>query len=174
MRFSNATFNRNEERWRAHRFVIVLAAILFVLLGTGCRVHPSPTTEWVLRITDWKTGAVYAEVPAGIGNRLFFGWIHSLEKIPWNEYYHIDENRHLVLDAITFPAFGAGIPEDKGRICYIKDGLIHMEGIDQIFTELVWLNSHMATQEILLDEAYVTRGSELPEHTRLRLVIEKK
>lgn len=126
----------------------------------------------VLRIYDWKTGEIYAECPAGTGSRLFFGWIHSQENIPWNEYYHIDENNQLILDSITFPAFGAGIPADKGRKCRIKDGLIHMEEIGQVFTELNWLNSHTATQEITIDGVRVARGSELPQHTRLRLVIE--
>ncbi|MDR3220756.1 MAG: DUF1850 domain-containing protein [Candidatus Accumulibacter sp.] len=130
--------------------------------------------EAVLRIYDWKTGVIYAEVPAKVGSRLFFGWIHSLEKIPWNEYFHVDAEHKLILDVITFPAFGAGIPEDKGRICYVKDGLIHMEEIGQVFEELHWLNSQTATRDILLDGALVARGAELPQHARLRLVIEKK
>jgi hypothetical protein len=125
-----------------------------------------------LRIYDWKTGVLYAEAPARSGSRLFFGWIHSLEKIPWNEYYHVDAQRTLVLDTITFPAFGAGIPEDKGKSCRVLDGLIYMEEIGQEFKELVWLNSHTATREIALDGVLVTRGSELPQHARLRLVIE--
>ncbi|MDR2175626.1 MAG: DUF1850 domain-containing protein [Synergistaceae bacterium] len=129
---------------------------------------------FVLRVRDWKTGAVYAELPAKEGSGLFFGWIHSLEKIPWNEYYHIDGKGHLVLDAITFPAFGAGIPEDKGRVCYVKDGLIHMEEIGQVFEELVWLNSHSATQDILLDGERVARGDTLPQHRRVRLTVERE
>ncbi|MDR1377511.1 MAG: DUF1850 domain-containing protein [Synergistaceae bacterium] len=128
-------------------------------------------TEFTLRVSDWKTGVIYSEVPAKAGSKLFFGWIHSLEKIPWNEYYHIAEDGALILDSVTFPAFGAGIPENKGKVCYIENGLIHMEKIDQTFEELVWLNSHTATQEILLDGEYVTRGSDLPHHARLRLVI---
>ncbi|MDR3232019.1 MAG: DUF1850 domain-containing protein [Synergistaceae bacterium] len=127
----------------------------------------------MLRIRDWKTNEVYVEVPARIGGRVFFGWIHSLEKIAWNEYYHIDENCGLVLDSIVFPAFGAGIPENKGRVCYVKDGWIHMEEIGQPFAELVWLNSHTATRDILLDGRYVAEGGALPHHARLRLVIEK-
>lgn len=160
-----------------HRFQAPLIALLLVLFSCaslfGC-AGKSINAGAVLRIYDWKTGTIYAEAPAEPGSRLFFGWIHSLEKIPWNEYYHVDEQYALVLDAITFPAFGAGIPEDKGRICYVKDGLIHMEGIDQIFPELVWLNSHTATQEIILDDKPVSRGSALPQHTRVRLVIEKQ
>ena len=128
----------------------------------------------VLRITDWKTGTLHAEVAVRENSRLHFGWIHSLEKIPWNEYYHVDAAGGLVLDSITFPAFGAGIPEDKGRVCRVKDGLIHMEEIDQLFTELVWLNSHSATQDIALDGVLIARGCDLPQHTRLRLAIEKR
>jgi hypothetical protein len=140
-----------------------------------------PFTAWAdseeapvyLRIYDWRTGELYTEAETRTGAALFFGWIHSLEKIPWNEYYHIDENCDLILDAITFPAFGAGIPENKGEVCYVKDGLIHMERIDQRFGELVWLNSHTATQDLRLDGSLVTRGIDLPQHGRLRLIIER-
>jgi hypothetical protein len=135
---------------------------------------PRAGEEIVLRIYDWKTGAVHAEVPARVGSRLFFGWIHSLEKIPWNEYFHVNAEHELILDAITFPAFGAGIPEDKGKLCYVKDGIIHMEEIGQVFKELHWLNSHTATRDISLDGVRVARGDELPQHARLRLVIERK
>jgi len=128
----------------------------------------------MLRVYDRQKGTLYAEAPAHVNSRLYFGWIHSLEKIPWNEYYHVDEQYNLVLDAITFPAFGAGIPADKGRICYVRDGLIHMEEIGQVFTELVWLNSHAATQDIMLDGKPVTRGPDLPHHAGIRLRIEKE
>lgn len=152
-----------------------LALLLFVAFCAGCGTTKRHATNdgLVLRIYNWKTNELYVETPAKVNGKLFFGWIHSQEKIPWNEYFHIDETCGLVLDAITFPAFGAGIPENKGRVCYVKDGLIHMEEIDQFFPDLVWLNSHSATQEILLDEMFVTRGNKLPHHTRLRLVIEK-
>ncbi len=159
-------------RIRGHVFARGVTLILCLLWLGGCASNPPP--EAVLRIYDWRTASVLVEVPARVDGRLLFAWIHSLEKIPWNEYYHIDEHYNLILDAITFPAFGAGIPEDKGRICYVKDGLIHMEEIDQTFAELVWLNSHSATREIALDDVRITSGSELPEHTRLRLVIEKR
>ncbi|MCL1915795.1 MAG: DUF1850 domain-containing protein [Desulfovibrionaceae bacterium] len=136
---------------------------------------PSETAAEImmLRIYDRKKEILYAEAPAKVNSRLFFGWIHSLEKIPWNEYYHLDEKGNLVLDAIDFPAFGAGIPADAGRVCYVRDGLIHMEEIGQVFTELVWLNSHTATREIMLDGRMVTRGADLPHHTEIWLRIEK-
>ena len=161
------------ERSRVPHSLTVLAVLPLFLFCAGCAPREA-SHDAVLRISDWKTGTVYAEAPARPGSHLFFGWIHSLEKIPWNEYFHVAPSLDLVLDAITFPAFGAGIPEDKGRVCYVKDGLIHMEEIDQVFPELVWLNSHTATRDIVLDGVLVTRGSDLPQHARLRLVIEKR
>lgn len=155
-------------------FHAALLAALWVLLLAGCALRPSGEKEAVLRIYDWKSSELYVEAPARVNSRLLFTWVHSLEKIPWAEYYHVDAHYNLVLDAITFPAFGAGIPEDAGRVCYVKDGLIHMEEIDRAFTELVWLNSHTATRELVLDGVLITSGSALPQHTRVRLVIEKR
>ncbi|MDR1732327.1 MAG: DUF1850 domain-containing protein [Synergistaceae bacterium] len=148
---------------------VVLSLFLFLLFAGPAGAEK----RFVLRVRDWKTGEVYASAPAEAGDRLFFGWIHSLEKIPWNEYYHISDDGALVLDAITFPAFGAGIPENKGKISYVKDGLIHMEDIGQRFEELVWLNSRTATRDLFLNWRYFTSGPELPHHVRLRLAVEK-
>ena len=149
-----------------------LFALFFV--AAACSVPARTADEaMILRVYDRHKGTLYAEAPARVNSRLVFGWTHSWENIPWNEYYHVDERGDLVLDAITFPAFGAGIPEDKGRVCYVRDGLIHMEEIDQVFTELVWLNSQTATRDIILDGTPLTRGSALPHHAGIRLRIEK-
>ncbi|MDR1510732.1 MAG: DUF1850 domain-containing protein [Synergistaceae bacterium] len=126
-----------------------------------------------MRIRNLETGEIIAETPAAAGGKLFFGWTHSLEHIPWNEHYHIDENLNLILDTVTFPAFGAGIPENKGKRCRVKDGLIYMEEIDQKFGELIWLNSNTATREIKLDDKFETSGGELPHHVKLSLKIER-
>ena len=151
--------------------------LLFALFFFAAAAFPAraadPPESLMLRVYDRRTGALYAEAPARANSRLVFGWLHSWEKIPWNEYYHVDAQGDLVLDAITFPAFGAGIPEDAGRVCYVRDGLIHMEEIGQVFPELVWLNSHTATRDITLDGIPVTRGSDLPHHAGIRLRIEK-
>ena len=152
--------------------------VLFALVAAAavCFALPARAADpetMMLRVYDRHKGTLYAEAPAHANSRLFFGWIHSWENIPWNEYYHVNAQGDLVLDAITFPAFGAGIPEDKGRVCYVRDGVIHMEEIGQVFTELVWLNSHTATRDIILDGTPVTRGADLPHHAGIRLRIEK-
>jgi len=159
------------QEWKTG-FALFSTCLALVLLA--CAAYFSPGPHPVLRIADWKTGEVYIERPVSPGDELYFGWIHSLEKIPWDEYYHIDEDLNLILDTIRFPAFGAGIPEDKGAVCYIKDGLIYMSEINEKFTEFVWMNSPTATQEIRVAGEYVTRGSELPHHRRLVLTIERR
>ena len=143
-----------------------------VLMGLGAWYYWASQT--VLRIYDYRSGEIYVEVPAKEGDKLFFGWVHSWEKIPWHEYYHIAQDNSLVLDTISFPAFGAGIPENKGKVCRIENGLIYMDEIGQVFPEFNWINSHFATREIILNGQLISKGDRLPEHTRLRLVVERR
>ena len=150
----------------------VLTACATNEVGDGNSVANAASSP-VLCISDWETGEVYIEHPVLPGDELYFGWIHSLEKIPWDEYYHIDDELNLILDTIRFPAFGAGIPENKGTICYIKDGLIYMSGINQMFTKFDWMNSQTGAQEIWVADEYVTKGSELPKR-RLVLNISRR
>lgn len=132
------------------------------------------SNEKILRIYDYQTGKEYVRYPVKTGDKLFFGWIHSLERISWHEYYHINADNTLELDAISFPAFGAGIPENKGKRTRIEKGRIYMEEIGQIFPQFVWINSNMFTREIKINDVLVTSGRILPEHTRLVLVIERR
>ena len=146
--------------------------LALVLMGLGAWYYWASQT--VLRIYDYRSGEIYVEVPAKEGDKLFFGWVHSWEKIPWHEYYHIAQDNSLVLDTISFPAFGAGIPENKGKVCRIENGLIYMDEIGQVFPEFNWINSHFATREIILNGQLISKGDMLPEHTRLRLVVERR
>lgn len=160
---------QSKRRKRGVVFSVVLIALLLFCALLGYR--------WafgsVLRISNWETGEIYVETPAKAGDRLFFGWVHSLEKIPWNEYYYITAQNTLMLDSINFPAFGAGIPENKGR-CRIEDGLIYMEDIAEEFSEFVFINSHFAVRDIRLNDVLIASGAQLPEHARLRLIIERR
>lgn len=151
----------------------VLFTVLALLLAAGLCAWQQTAPERLLKIYDYQTKAVYVQAPVKTGDRLFFGWVHSLEKIPWHEYYHITDSDTLVLDTISFPAFGAGIPENKGTRVRIENGLIFMEGINQEFAQFDWINSHFATREIKLNGRLLTSGRELPEHQRLVLKIER-
>ena len=55
-----------------------------VVLIAGLWVLNELSAQTVLRIYDYETKEIYVEVPAKEGDKLFFGWIHSWEKIPWH------------------------------------------------------------------------------------------
>ena len=151
----------------------VFIAALVLIVAVWLFAWQQQASERLLKIYDYETEAVYVQSPVQSGDRLFFGWVHSLEKIPWHEYYHITADDTLVLDTISFPAFGAGIPEAKGTRVRVENGLIFMEGINQEFKQFDWINSHFATREIKLNDTLLTSGRELPEHKRLVLKIER-
>lgn len=144
--------------------------ILAVLLLVGSYIWSSQT---VLRIRDWQDDTILLQVPANPGDQLYFSWLHSVENTPWHEYYYIAANLNLVLETIAFASFGAGMPENRGQSVRIQNGLIVMEGIGEPFSQIVWLNSPYYTQEIRLNQQYLTHGSELPTR-RLILRIERR
>ena len=78
-----------------------------------------------------------------------------------------------MLETISFPAFGAGIPADRGKKVRVENGLIYMEEINQEFEQFDWINSHFATRDIKINDKLLTTGNNLPEHTRLILKITK-
>lgn len=154
------------------RKILIVLVLSFLCAAGFC--WQRTVAERCLRIYDYQTHELYAETKVEAGDVLFFGWVHSLEKIPWHEYYHVTDGYTLMLDTIAFPAFGAGIPENKGKSVRIEDGMIYMEGIGQEFKQFDWINSHFATREIKLNDVLFMRGKDLPEHTRLILIIERK
>jgi hypothetical protein len=124
-----------------------------------------------LRIEVVGGGPVLVEQPVHVGDQFSFGWEHSLEKIPWDEYYHVDTAGELVLDTIRFPAFGAGIPEAKGAKTWVDQGWIYMGEIAETHREIVWINSLTATKDLALNGQVIARGADLPGGTKLRLTI---
>lgn len=151
----------------------VLITVLLVMLAAGLFAWQQLSSRQYLIISDYETKTVYVKAPVKPGDRLFFGWVHSLEKIPWHEYYHITDKNTLILETISFPAFGAGIPADRGKKVRIENGLIYMEEINQEFEQFDWINSHFATRDIKINDKLLTTGNNLPEHTRLILKITK-
>ena len=89
----------------------IALCLVFLPLAIGLLAWWHWASQTVMRIKNYDTQHIYVEFPAKAGDRLFFGWIHSLEHIHWHEYFHIAPDHSLILDTISFPAFGAGIPE---------------------------------------------------------------
>jgi len=150
---------------------IILLLFLFVLIiYIGWSLTPDAV---VLVIRDVRTNEKLLTEYVSIGDALNFGWIHSLESFPWQEHFYITPNHTLMLHTISFPSFGAGVPEDRGAAVRIEDGLIIMYEINDEFDEIVWLNSHDFVQNITINGEVVTSGEDLPER-ELRMTIEKR
>jgi len=148
--------------------------ILIIALIVGFVVFFKVDTIKVLRIADQKTNEVYFSTPVETSYVLTYGWIHSLEHIPWTEQYLILDNNKLLLKKITMTAFGAGIPHNKGKVTKIENGLIIMDEIDEEFDEINWIHSQTATNYIMLNDKIVLKGEDLPQHAALNLKIEKR
>ena len=151
---------------------IVLITVLLLAVAAGFCTWQHLQQRYLV-ISDYKTQAVYAQHKIKPGDRLFFGWVHSLEKIPWHEYYHVSDKDTLVLETISFPAFGAGIPANRGKKVRTEGGLIYMEEINEEFQQFDWLNSHFATRDIKINGELWLTGKDLPEHERLIMKIKR-
>jgi hypothetical protein len=117
---------------------------------------------------------VYLTADVSQGDKLTYGWMHSLEHIPWTEDYYIQENNHLLLSRITIVGFGAGIPHNKGKVTRIEDGTIVIEQIDEDFEKIDWIHSQTAMEYIKLNDQTIVKGPNLPHHEPLKLKIEKR
>ena len=151
--------------------ILALSAFL-VFMGLFAVALAAYARRPVLRIRVDETGEILREAPVQTGDELFVGWLHSQEKIPWNEWYTVEADGTLTLNTISFPAFGPGIPCDKGTP-RIEDGTIYYEGIGESFPRFRWLNS-VYTREIRLNGELLATGDSLPDHTILTLTIERK
>ncbi len=150
--------------------VIISIALLAVGFFAVFQAHTAKT----LRITHQSTNEEYFSVPVKTSDVLTYGWIHSLEHIPWTEQYIILDNDKLLLKKITMTAFGAGIPHNKGNVTRIENGLIIMDEIDEEFDGINWIHSQTANEYIMLNDEIILIGKDLPHHASLRLNIEKR
>jgi hypothetical protein len=126
----------------------------------------------VLTVSHQETKEIYVKTRVQSGDDLNYKWIHSFEHIPWIEEYKILDNNSLQLYEIKVAGFGAGIPENEGKV-EIKDGMVVMSELDQNFEEINWINSNTALDYISLNDYEIIKGSELPHHEPLKLVVKE-
>jgi hypothetical protein len=143
--------------------ILLFIFIIFFEIGYGK----------VLIIFHQETRDVYVSKRVQTGDIVEYYWIHSFEHIPWTEDFEILEDNRLELKKITVEGFGAGIPENKGKVS-IEDGIIIMDEIDQYFNEINWINSNSALVYIGLNNNEIIKGSDLPHHEPLKLIVEER
>lgn len=127
-----------------------------------------------LRIVDTTTEKTLVEVKVKTGDAITFHWIHSVEHIPWVEYFIVDQENNLLLQEIRFQGFGAGIPHDKGKEVAVEDGYVIMRDIGEVLPAYNWINSHTATEKIVLNGEKIVEGKDLPHHGYIKMVIQER
>lgn len=152
-------------------FASFLLPILLITIGISVIIKFNTVKK--LTIINQNTGEVYYTNTVKESDTLIFNWIHSLEKIPWDEEYLILKNNNLLLNKITLIGFGAGIPHNRGQVTTIDDGVIVMSQIDEEFNEINWIHSQTALSSIRLNDKIIIEGKDLIHHEELRLKIEK-
>ncbi len=128
----------------------------------------------IMVVESAETGKVYASAKIKEGDELSFGWEHSFEHIPWNEYYEIEEDGSFLLHTISVAGFGAGIPAEMDCEYRYEDGLIYMDGIESRFEQFNWINSQTALKEISLNGEQLLTGADMPHHEKMILSIKSK
>ncbi|AKL93892.1 hypothetical protein CACET_c03760 [Clostridium aceticum] len=132
-------------------------------------LHPS----YYLIIKEETTGEIFVSIEVEEGDEVAFHWIHSVEHIPWIEYFVIDEKKNFVLKEIRFKGFGAGIPHDKGEV-KVEDGYIVMMDIEEKFEAYQWIHSHTATERITLNGEEIVKSTDLPHHEYIKMAIQER
>lgn len=150
--------------------MLLFIAILIIGFFTFFKID----TIKVLSIVEQDTNKEYFSTPVETSYTLTYGWVHSFEHIPWTEQYSILDNNKLLLKKITVAGFGAGIPNNKGKVTKTENGLIIMDEIDEEFDEINWIHSQTATDYIMLNNKVILNGEDLPQHRALNLRIEKR
>lgn len=153
-----------KKNWIIH---VVAAAILLLALSAYYLGQP------MLVIYDQQTGERYVTMPTHANDLLEYNWIHSFEHIPWKERYRIEDNHILHLEEIQVAGFGAGIPENKGKVT-VENGMVIMRELEDRFDYISWINSNTALSSIVLNGKTIVLGSEMPHHHPLKLEIKRR
>lgn len=166
------TLIKNRMKHRCASSFFKKAIILLIILIIIAVFFYSRRSK-VLIISHQETDEIYLMEKVEASDTLHFKWIHSFEHIPWTEEFEILDNNQLALHVITVAGYGAGIPENKGKVT-IVDGIIIMSDINEIFEEINWINSNTALVYIGVNDRELIKGSELPHHELLKLRIEER
>ncbi|MBN2286393.1 MAG: DUF1850 domain-containing protein [Tissierellales bacterium] len=143
--------------------LLIVAFIFFFEVGI---------VKWLI-LSHQETGEIYLKTRVETNDTLQYYWIHSFEHIPWTEDFEVLDSNGFKLREIAVAGFGAGIPENKG-IVSVEDGMVVMREINEYFEDINWINSHTALKYIGLNHQEIIRGSDLPHHEPLKLMIEER
>jgi hypothetical protein len=147
----------------------VVLPIIFIfiafLLGSFVRVL-------TLEIRNRESGEILFNERVDPGDRVTFGYIHSVEKIPVEGIFVIEEDGFLKLMETRFSSYGAGLPSGQGEEIR-KDGWIVVKGGERR-ASLTFLFSPINQPYIILKEKRLGLGSKLREGALLEIMVTRE
>ncbi|RWZ51417.1 DUF1850 domain-containing protein [Halobacillus fulvus] len=87
------------------------------------------------------------------GETFSIRWEHSVEKEDWEEMFKVEKGT-IGLTGTRFKTFGAGVPNDAGEDTYLKNGWVHMTGINQAVGKDMTVRSGPSTDHRFLLKKY--------------------
>lgn len=154
---------------KSKKRIFFLAAVLVFLLVAGIGFFCFRAGQMTLVIENLESGEIYVKTRVKPGDELSFGWEHSFEHIPWNEYYEIKADGTFLLHTISVAGFGAGIPAEMDCTYRYEDGLIYMDDIESEFPRFNWFNSQTQLKFINLNGNLLITGADMPQHEKIVL-----
>lgn len=142
-----------------------MIAALLALVGAGCS-DPGPQLE----VRDQRSDRVYHAAPAADGTRVMLSWIHSVELTPWTETYEV-RGGDLVLVEVTMESYGAGAPADTEGVTTVRDGVIHITGLERHLEAVRWIHSQRTEHTVRVDGDIVLTPEDIPHHSYAEIVV---
>jgi len=106
------------------------------------------------------------------GGFFTYGYIHSVEKIPVEGIFVIEEDGFLKLVETRFSSYGAGLPSGQGEEIH-KDGWIVVKGGERR-ASFTFLFSSINQPYIILKEKRLSLGSKLREGALLEVMVTRQ
>ena len=159
---------------KGHKIASLSLILIFLVIAIIVSFIITQGDKKVVIIKNQNTNKIYLKKTVLESDTLIFGWIHSYEHIPWNEYYQIQGNNKLLLNKIEVAGFGAGIPNNKGIVSIDDSGMIIMNEINEIFDHISWIHSQSALDFIKINSEIIVRGPDFPHHENLILYIKDR
>lgn len=128
---------------------------------------PTPTR---LIIREQPPGRrVFRSVPVDDDSKVAMTWMHSVDKTPWWEYYHI-VGGEFVLGCTELALMGAGTPFNAPRT-EIDGDMVRLCGLDERFPVIRWIHSHRVHHRIYLDEELLLHTRAIDHHVRAEMIV---
>ena len=145
----------------------VILPLIFIAFLLGSFIH-----VLTLEIRNRENGEILFDERVAPGDMVTYGYIHSVEKIPVEGIFVIEEDGFLKLMETRFSSYGAGLPSGQGEEIR-KDGWIVVKGGERR-ASFTFLFSPINQPYIIFKENRLSVGSKLREGALLEIRVRRQ